>query len=202
MAKSSPEFRALTVKAQGRRNKIFTPLEISKAFDPEHPPSPDMKLHTVQALWDTGATGSVISPKVVNALGLHATGTVKVCTAGGEKTVRTYLVNLYLPNKVAVAGVIVCETDALVGFDAIIGVDIITQGDFAITNVGGRTCVSFRYPSIETVDFVQQANRIRHSHARRNAPCPCGKTDANGKPRLYKRCCGRKRGKEKRWPAS
>jgi hypothetical protein len=31
--------------------------------------------------------------------------------------------------------------------------DIITQGDFAITNFGGRTMFSFRLPSLESIDF-------------------------------------------------
>lgn len=201
MAKSSGGIRAFTLKMQGRASKIITPLEITVAFDPNHPPSPSPEIHEVQALWDTGATGSVISPKVVDSLGLHATGAVKVWTGGGEKITNTYLVNLYLPNKLGVAGVSVSRLDDLVGFDAIVGMDIITQGDFAVTNAGGRTCVSFRYPSVHTVDFVGEAEKMKSHTPRHNAPCPCGKTGPDGKPRQYKRCCGRKPGKAKRWPA-
>lgn len=33
--------------------------------------------------------------------------------------------------------------------------DIISKGDFAITNVDGKTVFSFRIPSVETIDFVK-----------------------------------------------
>jgi hypothetical protein len=44
--------------------------------------------------------------------------------------------------------------------DIIIGMDIITQGDFAITNFGGNTFFSFRMPSIQTIDFEGELRRI------------------------------------------
>jgi preprotein translocase subunit SecA len=62
--------------------------------------------------------------------------------------------------------------------------DVICSGDFAITNVSGQTCVSFRTPSCETIDYVVEANRILFGGTPRNAPCPCG----SGKK--YKRCHG------------
>jgi len=37
--------------------------------------------------------------------------------------------------------------------DIIIGMDIMTQGDLALTNLEGRTVFSFRIPSLHTVDF-------------------------------------------------
>ena len=37
--------------------------------------------------------------------------------------------------------------------DLIIGMDIMTQGDLAMTNLEGRTVFSFRIPSLYTVDF-------------------------------------------------
>lgn len=39
--------------------------------------------------------------------------------------------------------------------DLIIGMDIITQGDFSITNLGGRTIFSFRIPSQHSIDYEQ-----------------------------------------------
>ncbi len=40
--------------------------------------------------------------------------------------------------------------------DALIGMNIINQGDFAVTNLNGRTKFSFRYPSINDIDFVEE----------------------------------------------
>ena len=47
---------------------------------------------------------------------------------------------------------------AFVEFDVLIGMDIITQGDFAVTNRCGRTKFSFRFPSQADIDFVSEDN--------------------------------------------
>jgi hypothetical protein len=45
--------------------------------------------------------------------------------------------------------------DALAGgIEALIGMDIITLGDFSITNHKGVTCMSFRIPSGHEIDYV------------------------------------------------
>lgn len=38
--------------------------------------------------------------------------------------------------------------------DVLIGMDIINQGDFAITNQNDKTMLSFRMPSRESIDFT------------------------------------------------
>ena len=40
--------------------------------------------------------------------------------------------------------------------DVLVGMDIINQGDFAVTNPDGRTKFSFRVPSIADIDFVAE----------------------------------------------
>jgi hypothetical protein len=83
------------------------------------------------------------------------------------------------------------KTSVAGGFEAIIGMDIITQGDFSITNVGGETCMSFRTPSIRRVDYVAEAKAPKQPMLReepkigRNDPCPC----RSG--RKFKKCCGK-----------
>lgn len=89
-------------------------------------------------------------------------------------------------------GVTVTECAIETGdFGAIIGMDLIGLGDFAITNRSGKTWMSFRVPSIEAIDYVQEANHIKFSGVGRNDPCPCGKRTGNGKPMKYKNCCAR-----------
>lgn len=166
---------------------VGLPLDLS---DPKvRPPDQDKKF---VAIWDTGATGTVITQKVVDACSLKPTGMVKVQTVGGERISETYFITLYLPNKVAVSNINVCLGD-VAGADVLIGMDIISLGDFAISNFGGQTVVAFRLPSKETIDF-DPALAKPHSAGSvpqgatpkvgRNAPCPCG----SGKK--YKRCCG------------
>ena len=66
----------------------------------------------------------------------------------------TYLVNIYLPNGVAISNVHVTKAE-LIGADILIGMDIINQSDFAVTNFNGNTMFSFRMPSKAHIDFVR-----------------------------------------------
>ena len=111
---------------------------------------------TVKAIWDTGATGSVITSDVVKKLFLFPTGMAQVHTANGTATRQTYTVNIGLPNNVVIQNIIASDVDALSsGCDALIGMDIITLGDFSITNHKGVTCMSFRVPSSHEIDYVK-----------------------------------------------
>ena len=84
----------------------------------------------MQALWDTGATKSVISAKLAGKLGLVPTGVSQVTHGGGTDNCPTHVVNVtLLPNRLLVAGVTVAESAHLVHFDVIIGMDIITLGN-------------------------------------------------------------------------
>ncbi len=111
---------------------------------------------TVKAIWDTGASGSAITTKTVKQLGLTPTGMAQVHTANGVATQNTYTIDIGLPNKVLVQGIIATEVPALSsGCDALIGMDVITLGDFSITNHNNSTCMSFRTPSSHEIDYVK-----------------------------------------------
>lgn len=181
-----PSFHALTTGYTGLVPFITTDVEISEAFDINKPPQPLPQMLKIKALWDTGATGSQITEEVAKSLNLICTGTTYVQHARGVDLANTYLVNLVLPFKVIIAGVPVCECKNVVGhFGAIIGMDIILRGDFAITNVRGQTCMSFRMPSCETIDYVSEARKHQFNGILRNEPCPCG----SGKK--FKKCHGK-----------
>ena len=114
------------------------------------------------ALWDTGATGSVISQRVVDACGLQPTGTRKVYHAQGEADdVPAFLINIGLPNNVEIHGLPVIF-GVLQGVSVLIGMDIIGMGDFAVTNRDGRTRFSFRIPSRASIDFVAEDRHARN----------------------------------------
>ena len=88
-----------------------------------------------------------------------------VQTANGERDAQVYLVNIYLPNTVAFSGMRVTDGDIL-GTDVLIGMDIITAGDFAVTNVDSKTCMSYQLPSNRKIDFVEQINSAQRSRNR------------------------------------
>ncbi len=186
-----PVFHAFTINYPSRVDLLLTDVVVSDAFDPKKIESlsdeAKPKGLKTRALWDTGATRSVITPSTVEQLGLIPTGSRIMQHAGGSGSVNTYVVNIILPNNVGFIGVSVSECDkTLEGFGVIIGMDIISQGDFALTNVEKRSIFSFRIPSIKKIDYVEEANKLNYKGTRPNDPCPCG----SGKK--FKVCCGSK----------
>ena len=99
----------------------------------------------VKAIWDTGAYGSVISPRVADELGLMPVGVKPIQTANGTYEAYAYVVDVMLPNKLVIRGVEVSESDLKV-CDALIGMDIISMGDMKITNKP-TTKFIFRIPA-------------------------------------------------------
>jgi len=91
--KEKPQFHALTIKYNGVTNRIVTEVGLTPAFDPaqyrnEKPP---YQIIGKQALWDTGATNSVISPETVKELNLTPVGIANVIHYGGTSQRNTYL---------------------------------------------------------------------------------------------------------------
>lgn len=187
--------RNFTLQSQsGLLHDIKSECFVLEAFDPQGLSEAQIaskKRIKCTALWDTGATNTVITKRVAQALGLSQTGVALVHHAAGQSKKPKYIVNIMLPNNVGIPFVEVTEGD-LMGEDVLIGMDIITKGDFAITNVGGRTTFSFRIPSVETIDYCNQQNHnikqqplVKPKTPGRNDPCHCG----SGKK--YKQCCGK-----------
>jgi len=153
-------YRAFTVSWNGQTNVLSSDIGVSIPFNPDsYQLEPDILSY--KAIWDTGATCSVITKDVAKKLGLEPVSKTIVRGVGGEKIENVYLVNFYLPNKVMIPFVRITECDELGGneFGVLIGMDIISIGDFAVTNVNGKTTMSYRYPSIKTIDYVKEAER-------------------------------------------
>jgi len=66
----------------------------------------------------------------------------------------TYLVNLYLPPHVVINARVL--EGSIKGGDVLVGMDVISLGDFAITNHNNKTTWSFRLPSCYEIDFVKE----------------------------------------------
>ncbi len=112
-----------------------------------------------QALWDTGATHSVISNNVVDTLHLKQEGYVPIIHANGEDIAPIFHVFLTIPSGIGFPMQNVPATK-LTGFDILIGMDIINRGDFAITNRDDKTMFSFRVPSMTNIDFQSRPESL------------------------------------------
>lgn len=144
------------------------------------------------AIWDTGATHTIIVPKIVTECKLIESGKIDVIGVNGQRErTSTYLVDIWLPNRVCLPGIDVAVMSLSGNEDMLIGMDIINLGDFVVSNYNGKTIFSFRMPSLESIDFLPKKDRLNpHTIINespkigRNSTCPCG----SGKK--YKRCCG------------
>ena len=103
------------------------------------------KITKCEAVWDTGATHSVISKKVANELDLISIDKKIVGGIGQEVESDIVVATILLPN-----GTVLTDIRFLVnnipGADVLIGMDIISIGDFNISNASGKTLFSFVIP--------------------------------------------------------
>ena len=180
---SSIQVNALTKTYIGIARVITSPVEIINTANPT-------QKAITEAIWDTGATNSVITKGLAAKLGLVASGQGLVKGVHGTKMVPVYPVKIILNNQNVSFILPVTECDDLTAdgsSEFLIGMDIISKGDFSITNFGGNTVMTYRVPSIEKIDFVHPlgAQTPRPStNPGRNDKCPCG----SGKK--YKHCHG------------
>lgn len=116
----------------------------------------DIKRVKVQrSLWDTGASVTLISSKVIKVLGLTPIGKSGVSGYNEGVDVKdTYLVHIGLPTGDIVTNIMAMEFDSD-EYDVVIGMDIICKGDLAITNKEDRTTFSFRIPSSGEIIFSE-----------------------------------------------
>lgn len=107
--------------------------------------------YTKLAMWDTGATNTVLSPKIINDLGLKPFAKSGVVGVGGNVDNGVYKVNIGLPSGQVVCDVTAYESD--LDYDILIGMDIILLGDFCLSNKDGQSVFSFRIPSAEHIEL-------------------------------------------------
>jgi len=179
-----PTYSAFAQSHKGIVREIITDGFVSEVLSGDVY-NDDNRIYKTKALWDTGATSSAITPRIVNQLNLSPIGTVNVIFGGGESVKNRFLVDLYLPNNARISGVSVTECDDKTGrrqdgsiyFDIIIGMYLISIGDFAISNNYGISKFSFISPPMHDFDFVRELKEIdkkKYNKAGRNDLCPCG----------------------------
>ena len=138
----------------------------------------------VNALWDTGATRTCISERLATRLGLMADDQETLRVADGrEIQSNVYSVQMTL-GIFTIDFIRVCEISYDDNsHDVIIGMDFMSKGDVSITNFNGTTVLSFREPSIETINYVDEINlfnrcltvhNVNVAHNIKSDKCACG----------------------------
>ena len=131
-------------------NRIITFCKVAKIVNNVE----EQEFHDYRFLWDTGATNTMISQKIINELHLEVKGCVPIIYGGGGGKSNIYDVAIILPNSLLIQKIKVgtlslnCEY-----YDGIIGMDIISMGDFCISGEKGKRVFSFCVPSMGIIDL-------------------------------------------------
>ncbi|GAJ10521.1 unnamed protein product [marine sediment metagenome] len=195
--RSSTPPQSFVTSYKGISRVLHNQVHITEAFNPStitgNITPQNLGAKEYIAIWDTGATGSIITKKVVNDLGLKPIGITQLYTANDKRVdAPQYHIAIFLPNRVYVHELVVTEATVTGDAEILIGMDIINAGDFAVTNKDRKTVFSFRTPYLERIDFTKRtppAGSLQvlkpSPKVGRNDPCPCG----SGKK--FKKCHGR-----------
>jgi hypothetical protein len=146
---------AFTLKNPKVLRALITHCYIGEAHDKQYCKGNPPTKKQYQGLWDTGASASMISARVVKELGLKPIRQIETRHAQGSTMSNLYYINMMLPNGIEIANIAASE-GILFDFDVLIGMDVIGLGDFALTHKNGQTVFSFQIPSTHEYDFVKQ----------------------------------------------
>jgi hypothetical protein len=141
---------ALTYKYTGLTDSIVTPIEVfSDVYD-------EVTSYLTNALWDTGAMGSVVSPAIVVKLSLDIVDTVEITGINGDSEAEVTVISVHFPNGAVINDLRVAVCDMSPDTEIILGMDAITQMDLAITNGNNQTQFSFVIPPRkDKIDFTK-----------------------------------------------
>ena len=128
-----------------------------------------MKLKA-RALWDTGASVTIVSKDMAEKLGIVLTPTTtrlrsalgfETNVPDGEAWITIVLGSFPIKMKVKVLENACSDKD----IDIILGLDFIAKGDFFITSDAGQLMFSFCYPSGFPIDFHKALTDLNIPHA-------------------------------------
>ena len=115
----------------------------------------------MRALWDTGAECTVITPEISNALDLIPIGNARIAGVNNISPAEIVKATVILPNNIRIPDMKIWVCNLIPNTDILIGMDIIDQGDFAISNAGGKTLFTFAIPPFEDkTDLYEKADAV------------------------------------------
>jgi hypothetical protein len=145
-----PNHSAFRYEYQRLPNQLLSDVEVISVDD-------SSRRGIYKGVWDTGATATMITPKIFNALNLAVVDTATVHGVNSLIKAPVVLVNLVLPNGIMVNGVRATVSD-IQGVDMLIGMDLIKLGDFSISNFEKKTVFTFAIPPFKNrTDLYEKA---------------------------------------------
>jgi hypothetical protein len=146
-----PKHLTLSYYFSQNQNKIITPVNL-------YPIPFDSSLSlSIDALWDTGASMSAITPEIKDKLKITPIDKKTIAGIHSTQIADIVFITLELPNGVIKKNikVAICNIPSNVGM--ILGMDIISLGDFALSNGNDQTLFSFAVPPFqEKIDFSKR----------------------------------------------
>jgi hypothetical protein len=160
------EHRAFIIEYEGLTYEISTPVQLEPIY------TTDKNLlgtqTEIEALWDTGATMTCIKPSLRDRLKLRQSELVEPITMsgiGGDVEADGTLVSIWLTPNFVIELCPVYIADFPGDEELLIGMDIITMGDFAVCNANGKTLCSFAVPPFpDRINLADKADRINQHH--------------------------------------
>ena len=109
-------------------------------------------------IWDTGASISCVTNNIIERYNLTSIGKSDFFTGSHceSRSTDVYSIDLMFRDNFVFNNLRVLKIEKHDVFDIIIGMDIISQGDFAVSNLNGSTSFSFRIPSMGTANFLNE----------------------------------------------
>jgi len=138
---------------ENKQNRLIIPVQIHSV------PFNSMRSLSINALWDTGAMMSAITPEIMDKLKAPPVDRKKIAGIHTSQEVDIVSITLELPNSVIKRTFKVAVCNITSNTEMIIGMDIISLGDFALSNGNAQTLFSFAVPPFrDKIDFTKKQN--------------------------------------------
>jgi len=152
--------KTFTFKAEPGARRVLLPVSIRQSLSFFHNFGYECPYFNVTALLDTGASSSCVSRLFASRNEFVSLCDCEVSGAGGKYISKVYYADILLPGDISIQDIEVTDFFDNRKFDVIIGMDIITAGDLALSNYNGQMTVSFRCPPVNPpIDFEREKKR-------------------------------------------
>jgi DNA-binding sugar fermentation-stimulating protein len=145
----------LSYDFENRQNRFIIPVQIHSV------PFNSMLSVSANALWDTGAMMSAITPEIRDKLKATAVNRKKIAGIHTAQEVDIVAITIELPNRVVKKSIEVAVCNMTSNIGMILGMDIISLGDFALSNGNDQTLFSFAVPPYQDkIDFSKRQHEL------------------------------------------